>query len=99
MRWDYKHTRDGDLDLSSGDLQMVEPTEQHQRDLLLAAQGDFKEYPVIGVGSMNYLHDTEPTGYLRAVRREFTRDGMNVRELYMRQEELFIDADYEDNKS
>ena len=95
---DIKQHESGDIDLSTGDIQLVEPTGQHQRDLLVATQGSHKDAPIVGVGAINYLNDNERTGFLRIVNREFTRDGMKVYEISMPGGELIIDAEYEKNK-
>ncbi len=88
MRLDIKHTDDGDINLSSGDLRLDEPTEQHQRDLLIGAPGTFREKPEVGVDSIKYLRDHDHPGYMRAVRKEFTRDGMKVGSIEFIDEEL-----------
>jgi len=95
---DIKHTTDGDIDLSTGDLQWVEPTDQHQRDLLIMGPGESKEYPLDGVDSIKYLNDTDATLYLRTVKQQFTRDGMNVRSISMDVNgKMITDAEYETN--
>jgi len=96
---DIKQREDGDIDLSTGDLQLTEPTGQHQRDMLIATQGSYKEAPIVGVGAINYLNDNERAGFLRAVNRELARDGMNVRSISMPGRELIIDAEYETGSS
>ena len=93
---DIKYTEAGDIDLSTGDLVLTEPTGQHQRDILLAAQGDFKEIPELGVDSVSYLNDSDPDDYLRAVRQQMELDGMKVRDVAIDSAgELIIDAEYE----
>ena len=87
---DIKYTEAGDIDLSTGDLVLTEPTGQHQRDILLAAQGDFKEIPELGVDSVSYLNDSDPDDYLRAVRQQMEWDVA-----IDSAGELIIDAEYE----
>lgn len=95
---DLKLMFDGDMDLTSGDLVFSKSTEQHKRDLLIAGQGDYKESPTLGVCSMDFLLDTDPSDYLRTVRKQFERDGMRVMALEMNAAgELMIDAEYEDS--
>ena len=53
-------------------------TGQHQRDILLADKGHYKESPETGVGALEYMNDNEPDRLLRSIRKEFTRDGMKV---------------------
>lgn len=86
---------DGDIDLSGGDLEWIEPTEQHQRDLLIAAPGFYKEAPTVGVDSTRTLLDNDTAVYLRRIRKQFTKDGMRVQSLDYQNEELTIEAEYE----
>lgn len=95
---DIALTTSGDIDFTTGDLAFVEPTEQHKRDLLVAGPGDYKQSPLVGVSSVDYLLDDDPSDYLRAVRKQFERDGMRVSELKMTAGgELIIDAEYENS--
>lgn len=95
---DIKLTPVGDVDFSSGDIYLSEPTEQHKRDLILSTQGSNKEFPTVGIGAINYIHDREPTNFMRAVRKEFSRDGMKVREVSIKNGELITDAAYENHR-
>lgn len=78
---DIKFDEAGDVDVSINDIQYTESTLQHQRDLIIAQQGYYKESPVVGVGAINYLNDESPDNFLRTVRKEFTRDGMKVKKV------------------
>ncbi|KAA6348032.1 hypothetical protein EZS27_004484 [termite gut metagenome] len=91
---DIKQSGNGDIDLSTNDLFYSESTEQHQRDILLAGKGHFKETPLVGVSAIDYLNDESPDNFLRAVRKEFTRDGMKVKSLALKAGELSINATY-----
>lgn len=75
---DIGHTANGDIDLQAGDILYAESTGQHQRDILLADKGHYKESPETGVGALEYMNDNEPDRLLRSIRKEFTRDGMKV---------------------
>lgn len=77
---DVLHTLDGDVDFTGGDLQLAEScraTEQHKRDIILAAPGDFKESPTVGVGAVEYIQDEAPL-LLRDIRKQMQLDGMAV---------------------
>lgn len=78
MPIDVLFNPDGDLDVSSGDIRYGESTAQHQRDLLIAGRGDYKEYPAVGVGTVRFLNDNLPEDYLREVSKAFQGDGMTV---------------------
>lgn len=93
MRTDIKQTENGDIDLSIGDMLYTESTRQHQKDLLLADKGHYKETPEAGIGALNYLNDTEPENLYRAIRKEFTRDGMKVIKVNINETEARYEGD------
>lgn len=48
---DFAQTPEGDLDLTSGDLQLANEwraTEQHKLDIMLSSPGDWTESPLTG---------------------------------------------------
>ncbi|MCD8081481.1 MAG: hypothetical protein LUF04_14110 [Bacteroides sp.] len=90
---DIKHTEEGDIDLSTGDIESVESTRQHQKDILLADKGYYKEWPGMGVGAHNFLNDTGPANLLRSIRQEFIKDGMKVKKVSINSTEAY----YEEN--
>lgn len=98
---DIKHTEDGDIDLSTGDIQWcdTEPaTAQHKRDILLASQGDYKESPLSGVGVVDYLNDDEDNLFLRDIARQMQFDGIDVKGVYVDDTgEIIIDGGYGKN--
>ena len=95
---DIKHTDDGDLDLSTGDLRYVESDGQHQKDILLSHKGFYKEYPAIGVGIKDYINETNPEELLRTIKKEFASDGMKVTKVTLTARgEIETDAHYEEN--
>ncbi len=96
---DIKQTDDGDLDFTSGDIEMTEPTGQHQRDILLAAPGDYKESPAVGVDSVRFMLDVEPADYLRRIRKQMSADGQKVKALSYNENtgKVDIDAEYENS--
>lgn len=94
---DIANTPDGDIDLSTGEVLYQESTGQHKRDLLLSDKGHVKEYPAVGVGTPNFINDTDPENLFRTIRKECTKDGMKVTDVTMTAGELTIDASYENN--
>lgn len=91
---DIALTPHGDVELNE-DLWRTEPTAQHKRDLLLAGQGDFREFPDMGVDCVDYLLDDDPGELLRAVRKQCQQDGMRVSDVYYAENgTLIIDAEY-----
>ena len=70
-----------DLQLTDGDLVMGESTNQHQALNLLCNKGDFKEDPLQCVGIKGYLKSEDINGLLAETKKQFERDGMEVKSL------------------
>lgn len=97
MPLDYKQTEDGDLYFNpdTGDLEVVESTLQHQKDLLEANKGDYRESPETGVGLLDWLEDDAIGDLPGVIQEQFEADGMNVKKVEVTQTgKLTIDADY-----
>lgn len=75
---DFKHTNDGDIDLSTDDIQTDISDGWHKRDIIISKPGEIIEAPTLGVGVFNFLNDENPENLLRSVRQNFTKDGLKV---------------------
>ncbi|GGE89463.1 hypothetical protein SAMN05443634_104103 [Chishuiella changwenlii] len=64
---DFKRTDDLDLEIKNGDFVIAESDQQHVEDIFIAQKGEFKEYPQVGFGAINYIK-TNTTSY------QFERD-------------------------
>lgn len=96
---DIKFTSEGDIDLNAGDVTYQESTKQHKWDILMTNKGHFKECQAVGVGTLNFINDTEPENLFRTIRKECVKDGMKVTDVIMTNGELTIDAEYENNNN
>lgn len=96
--FDFILDDNGDLLMQGGDLLVAESTLQHQRDLLLASKGDFRQFPLIGVGvERELLNDIGPTDLRVMIQREFERDGMLISRLFITGElQVDVQASYRD---
>lgn len=94
---DIEQTGDGDVKFEGGDIGYAESGDQHKKDMLLADKGHYKEHPDVGVGVINYLHDTNPENLLRAARREFIKDGVKVERISMTNGTIKVTGDYDQN--
>jgi len=95
--FDYIEDEDGDLEIGSdGDFVVDESTLQHQKDLLIAHKGEYKQNPTVGVGISDFLlGDSSEAEFKKAVQREFEEDGMEVREIRVGDfTSVDIDAEY-----
>lgn len=100
MIQDILLTNDGDVDFSGGDISMAtteRATGQHKRDILMASPGDFKEFPRLGVGAVEYIQgDTEM--FLRDVRKQMQADGITVIQVaFSTKGELIVEGGYGKN--
>ncbi|MCT3661040.1 hypothetical protein HZR00_00735 [Elizabethkingia anophelis] len=95
MPQDILFNPDYSLKIENGDFVIGESTYQHQRDLLFADKGEFKESPTIGVGSRRYLESEKPSELAREIRLEFIADRMDVNAINIDDNlEISIDAAY-----
>lgn len=85
---------DFDLDIADGDFVVGSSTLQHQKLLLLANPGDYKENPTVGVGIHGFLKSEESTQLYAAIKREFEKDGMVVNKIEMINDNINIDAHF-----
>jgi hypothetical protein len=84
----------GDLSLEGGDLTVGESTLQHQSLLLHTTKGDWRENPLAGVGVAGFLKDELPGELLAEIKKEFEKDGMTVNSLFLDDENININATY-----
>lgn len=52
---DFKRTDNLDLEIKKGDFVIDESDQQHIEDIFIAQKGEFKEFPQLGFGAVNYL--------------------------------------------
>lgn len=71
----------GDIACKNGDFVIGDATYQHQADLLMAKEGEYKQSPNVGIGIDNFLNDEDPTEMLRKIRMQFVKDGMVISRL------------------
>lgn len=88
---------DNDLDIKivDGDFAIGDSTYQNQKLLLICGKNDVKQYPSACVGLDTYLDDESPADMHRAIRMEFTGDGMKVKSIKTIEGKINIDAPYD----
>lgn len=84
----------GDLLIQNGDVKIGESTLQHQNLLLLTTKGDWRENPLTGVGAAGFLKDENKGELLAEIKKEFEKDGMTVNALSLDNENININAAY-----
>lgn len=84
---DFKTDTNGDLFISSGDLAIFESDSQSIVDIITSNNGDWKEYPLCGVGIDNYINSNSSQQFLtNSIKTQLTNDGFTN-----------IDVIYDDN--
>ena len=91
---DYLLDDDNDLSIADGDFVIGDSDLQHQKLLLFAEKGAYKQYPTIGVAAATYLKDDNSADLLREIRLQFGQDGMQVNQVAINAGKLQIDAQY-----
>lgn len=94
---DIKHTIDGDVDITGGDISYTDSTAQHQKDLIYTNKGELKSNPSVGVGIYEFINDDDATELLTSIRTEFRKDGMKVNEVALVNGKVKTVAEYETN--
>ena len=86
---------DGSPCIANGDFVISESTEQHQQHLLISEKGNFKEFPFLGVGAINYLlDDGDINAFKKEITKQFELDGMTVNRIILSDKGNLIDAEY-----
>lgn len=86
---------DGDLIFINGDIKINESDTQHVEHILITDKGQFRQFPLIGVGVARYYHGSVNKQELKqSVKLQLESDGYNVRQIFVdTNESLKIDID------
>lgn len=87
----------GDLEIKNGDFYVADSDQQHVILIINTQVGDWKQYPTLGVGIINYLASSGKTAELkRSISLQLTADGYKVNDVVLTQSgetyEYSIDA-------
>ena len=89
-------TADGDLALlEDGKLQTGNTLYQNQYMILKAQKGDFKEYPLLGVGIDEITNDEDTLEWKKRIRENFSYDELVIDSISISNNQTFIVADYD----
>lgn len=86
--------QDFDLLIQNGDLVIGPSSEQHQQLLLLSNKGDWRQFPMVGVGVREYLKDENENSMVGEIKEQFEMDGMEVKDIRIANGQIGIDAYY-----
>lgn len=81
------HLINNELDFTGGDFVISDSDSQHQEDIISENIGSYKQYPVLGVGIIQYLNSSGSQGILRrSIQLQLEADGYYIKSI------LFNDA-------
>jgi len=76
----------GDLDIVNGDFSVKDSDQQHVILIINTFVGNWKQYPLLGVGILNYLASSGKTQELkRNIGLQLESDGYKVNEIILTQ--------------
>ena len=85
-----------ELQMVNGDFAVGESTAQHEKLLIVSNKGEWRQYPISGVGIGRYVNDEAPGSLITAINTELKNDGMTVNSLRVNADgKIEIDAEYE----
>lgn len=91
---DYLMDGDDDLQTANGDFVRGNSNKQHQRSLLIALKGDYKQNPLCAVGLPDFLLDDNTSDMLREIRLRFIADGIKIQQLGFIGTKINVVGDY-----
>ena len=83
-RQDLRQDSTGDLyiNTTTGDFEIIESDSQHVGDIMQSINGDYKEFPLIGVNFFKYQNSVGKRQEIeRIIRTQLKSDGYNVTEI------------------
>ncbi len=84
----------GDLDLSKGRMSLGDCRSQTAEILLLAEQGEIKEYPQLGLGIQHLLGGQEDGAFTIRAKKQLKHCKIPVYRLYFKNNKLNIEYQY-----
>lgn len=77
---DFQINDQGDLnvDTAAGDFTIGVSDSQNVYDILESFQGEWKEYPAVGVGLIQYLKTENPNNAISIIKQQLQADGFQV---------------------
>lgn len=76
---DFLDDSDGDLKIENGDFIAGNSDNQHIADIIASFPGENKQFPLVGVGVMQYLNSTSRDQQLESsIKQQLESDGYQV---------------------
>jgi hypothetical protein len=90
---DYLTDDNGDLIIENGDFKKGDATYQHMRDIIIAAPGHYRQFPLIGANIRMMQNGPMDGEMRRQIRLHLTSDGYKVGEIKKVNGQIQIDAE------
>jgi len=100
MMVDFEIDETGDIQFKNGDILITgDATLQNQKLIILAQKGDFKEYPLVGVGARDYILDNVSADQFQGeIQKQIEDDGMKIAKLTISKNyEIDLEATYKED--
>lgn len=87
-----KQTTDGriDIDLTAGSITVGDTSIQEEALVLLTQRGEWKEYPLIGVGLADMVGDEDVRYWKREITENLARVGIKIKGVIIKNEQVEI---------
>jgi len=82
-----------ELQFRNGDFLVEESDGQHIQDILIAAPGHYKQYPLLGANITNGLNGSNTIEFKRNIRLQLESDGMEVETINFNNDQININAE------
>ncbi|MHA3045993.1 oxidase [Riemerella anatipestifer] len=88
---------DNDLEIKDGDFLVGFSNKQHQKHILMANKGEYKEFPEVGVGIIQMIADDRYTELLIETKKQLEYDGMQIKDVSLQPNgKMIIDGKYKE---
>ena len=85
---------DFDLIIVNGDISVLESDSQHIDHIITADKGHFRQFPLVGVGIVNFLSSSSSEQEIRQlIKLQLEADGFAVRQIKISGSNIEIDAE------
>lgn len=85
---------DGTFKIINGDFAVGDSLNQEVAELLRARKGDYKEFPLTGVGIEDFINDDDQGAMFREIHKQLQEDNKVVNNISLENGKLKIDADH-----
>lgn len=82
---DFLLDDDGDLLIQNGDFVVGPSDPQHVEDIIESFIGEWKQYPLVGVGLMQYLKSENGQAAINVIKQQLQADGYSVPNINVQQ--------------